>query len=388
VNAPTNSQINCTLLQRGEIEMPQFIKGLELSESFFNEIAKCILDEDFPNLQYTAGLIGYGSDVLGFDDETSTDHMWGPRFYLFIKDKDKNLADKIMNIFSKKLPYTYKGYSVNFSKPNPNDNGVRVPQLIESGDVHPLIFIETIEDFLEEYLGVCELENMTVFEWLSVSEHKLLALTSGKLFIDMLDVKTKLESIKYYPEEVKLYLIASQWSLIAEEQAFVKRCGSYGDDIGSRIICSRIVERLMRLCFLYCNRYAPYSKWFGTAFDKLIIPEYIKKEIKVTLSENDIIEREFHLVNAQALIGELHNSTGLTDKVSVEIQSYFNRDIKVIFADKFAEITKGRLIDSPLYNIQLIGTLNQVGNFTTLTENKKYNPNIKSLYSYYNGTKS
>ena len=362
--------------------MTDFIKGLELCQSFFNEIAKPILEENFPNLQYTAGLIGYGSDVLGFDDITSTDHMWGPRFYLFINDNDKYLANEIMKVFAKRLPYTYKGYSVNFSQPDLNDNGVRVPELIESGEVHPLIFIKSINEFLYEYLGICELEKMDVLDWLSLSEHKLLALTSGKLFVDMLNIKTKFEPIKYYPNDVKLYLIASQWSLIAEEQAFVKRCGSRGDDMGSRIICSRIIERLMRLCFLYCDKYAPYSKWFGTAFDGLTISEEIKKEIKLSLSENDLLVRELHLVNAQALAGHLHNSTGITDKVHIQIQSYFNRDIKVIFADKFVGVIKSKLVHSPLYNIPLFGTLHQAGNFTTLTENNKYIENIKSFYTY------
>jgi len=34
-------------------------------------------------LRYAAGVIGYGSEVIGFNDEMSTDHMWGPRFLLF-----------------------------------------------------------------------------------------------------------------------------------------------------------------------------------------------------------------------------------------------------------------------------------------------------------------
>ena len=54
--------------------MTKFIKGLELCEGFFNEYAKPIIDEYFPNLQYSAGLIGYGSDVLGYDDAVSRDH--------------------------------------------------------------------------------------------------------------------------------------------------------------------------------------------------------------------------------------------------------------------------------------------------------------------------
>jgi hypothetical protein len=360
--------------------MLKFIKGLELCQKFFNEAAKPILEQHFTNLQYTAGLIGYGSDVLGYDDITSTDHMWGPRFYLFINEEDKYLNEKIMQAFAKELPYSYKGYSVNFSEPDPNDNGVRHPEFIENGEVSPLIFISTIDEFLKGYLGSCELDKIDMFEWLSFSEHKLLSLTSGELFVDMLNVKARLGMIEYYPDEIKLYLIASQWSLIAEEQAFVKRCGSRGDDTGSRIICSRMLERLMRLCFLYCNKYAPYSKWFGTAFDRLTVPDDIKREIKLTLTSNDLLERELHLVNAQMLVGHLHNSTGITDKVDIQIQPYFGRDIKVIFADKFADAVKCKLVDSPLYNIPLIGTLSQISNFTSISDNIKYTNNIKALY--------
>lgn len=61
-----------------ESNMTKLIKGLDLCKGFFNECAKPIIDKYFPNLQYSAGLIGYGSDVLGYDDEISRDHMWGP----------------------------------------------------------------------------------------------------------------------------------------------------------------------------------------------------------------------------------------------------------------------------------------------------------------------
>lgn len=360
--------------------MPEFMKGLQLCEGFFNEVAKPILSEAFPNLMYTAGLIGYGSDVLGYDDEVSTDHMWGPRFYLFIEERDRNRTGEILESFSKRLPYSYRGYSVNFSSPDEKDHGVRVPEPIDQGDVHPLIFITTFDDFLEDYLGICRLENMDELDWLSVSEHKLLAFTSGRLFHDNLKLDEKLQKLRFYPTEVVLYLIASQWSLIAEEQAFVKRCGSVGDDIGSRIICGRIVERLMRLCFLYCGKYAPYSKWFGTAFNNLDIPIDIKCEMDLALKASKLVEREAHLVKAQALVGVLHNSLEITDRVEVEIRHYFGRDIQVIFGDQIAEKTRERLIHSQLFELPLIGALHQVGNFSTVTENKELKENIKFLY--------
>lgn len=78
-------------------------------------------------------------------------------------------------------------------------------------------------------------------------------LVSGKLFVDRLNCADILSKIKYYPREVKLYMIASNWDIIASEQAFVKKCGECGDEIGSRIVCARIAERLIRLCFLYKN---------------------------------------------------------------------------------------------------------------------------------------
>jgi hypothetical protein len=95
----------------------KFIKGLELCEGFFFDLAKPILDKHFPGLKYSAGLIGFGSDVIGYDDEVSRDHEWGPRFYLFLDEKDMPKEQEIMDAFGKNLPYEYKGYSTSFSVP-------------------------------------------------------------------------------------------------------------------------------------------------------------------------------------------------------------------------------------------------------------------------------
>lgn len=51
--------------------MAEFIKGRALSEGFFFDAAKPLLDAHFPALVYSAGLLGFGSDVLGYDDSTS-----------------------------------------------------------------------------------------------------------------------------------------------------------------------------------------------------------------------------------------------------------------------------------------------------------------------------
>ena len=62
------------------------MQGLELSRRFYFEAVRPILERDFPEVEYAAALIGHGSEILGFDDERSRDHEWGPRVQLFTRD--------------------------------------------------------------------------------------------------------------------------------------------------------------------------------------------------------------------------------------------------------------------------------------------------------------
>lgn len=109
--------------------MRKFIPGLELNESFYQEAVKPILEKHFWGLKYSAASIGYGSDVLGFDTEVSTDHEWGPRLLLFLSPEDyEQYKAEINDTLSKKLPYTFKGFSTNFSS-----GDVQWQEYIQSG---------------------------------------------------------------------------------------------------------------------------------------------------------------------------------------------------------------------------------------------------------------
>ena len=100
-----------------------FIKGIELGQMFFEEVVKPIIIDNFSNLKYDAALIGTGSEILGFDDLVSTDHHWGPRFQLFLSDKDfYSYKNELKLVLSENLPYTFRGYSTNWSEPDPTDS--------------------------------------------------------------------------------------------------------------------------------------------------------------------------------------------------------------------------------------------------------------------------
>lgn len=358
-----------------------FIKGRELCRAFFEQAAKPLLEQAFPGLSYTAGFLGYGSDVLGYDDAVSTDHMWGPRFYLFLSEKDMRLQPQIEKLFAEKLPVRFCGYSVNFSAPDPNDGGVRHPMPVEHGPVSPLIWIYTPRGYLKEYLGKADIEQLTAAGWLAFSEHRLLALRSADFYADGLGMEKMLAPLRFYPPLVQKYLAASNWSLIAEEQAFAGRCAQVRDELGSRLVCGRIAERLMRLCFLYCGEYAPYSKWFGTAFSRLPVDGKLKESVFAAVGAADFPAREAALVEAQLLTAQLHNVSGMTEPVAVMAQKYFGREMTVIFADRIVEAIQDTLIGTPLDGVPLLGSVSEVANMVTFSDDPRWQPRIQALYA-------
>src|SRR5512143_397332 len=119
-----------------------FTKGLELAEAFYREAAQPVLAKHYPQLSYSAALIGSGSEVLGYDDPTSTDHHWGPRFQLFLSEEDHARYGKEISVaLADHLPYRIRGHSTSFGEAD--EIGVRVPEQVDSGPVHHMIHIES-----------------------------------------------------------------------------------------------------------------------------------------------------------------------------------------------------------------------------------------------------
>lgn len=80
------------------------------------------------------------------------------------------------------------------------------------------------------------------------------------------------------------------------------------------------------------------------------------------------------------LVADLHNASGLTNTVDYSVESYFGRDIKVIFADKFVDVTIEKLKGTAFENIPLIGTMIQFGGLSDFADEKVYYEQIKRVY--------
>ncbi|NHJ87434.1 MAG: DUF4037 domain-containing protein, partial [Asgard group archaeon] len=235
--------------------MTTFVPGLKLNKQFYISIIKPIIEKNFPKLNYSIARIGYGSDVLGYDTERSMDHDWGPRLELFLTKEDyTNYKGEINTTLAKELPKKFKGFSTNYGEAD--EKGVRVLANANEEAINHRIEIHTIESFFNSFLGKNPFEELSEIDWLKFPEQRLLAITSGTVFHDGLHVlENARERFKYYPQNVWLYILKTQWSILAEEHPFLGRTAEIGDDIGLQLLISNQIKKLMKLCFLLEKRY-------------------------------------------------------------------------------------------------------------------------------------
>lgn len=363
--------------------MADFIKGKELSKQYYFEIVEKIIEENYPTLNYTACFLGYGSDVIGYDDEISRDHMWGPRLKMFLSEGDyASLSGEIQNLLSEELPYSFLGYPTNFSIPDVNDGGVQRLEESNSGKVNHLIEIKTINQYLKDYIGLSDHNKISDFDWLTFCEHRLLALTSGEVFHDDLNINDIREKLRYYPDDIRYYMISSLWSIISEEEAFIGRTGAVDDDLGSRIITTRIVNMLMRICFAIERKYAPYSKWFGTAFKQLDIYSHLNPLLMAVLDCKIWKERELLLCKTFSKINSFYFDQKMILEIEIKIQGYYGRPYQVAFVDDISDVFNGLINNNALRNLDRIGTLNIMTNISGIFDEVQLKNKFKALYNH------
>ncbi len=367
------------------VKEPGFIPGLELSRLFFWETVKPILDETFPDLRYTAALIGNGSEVLGFDTEMSTDHHWGPRLQLFLGEEDLAVLAPIIRLtLAHTLPTNFRGYSTHFSPPDPNDDGTQLLVEIKEGPVNHRVEIFTLRAYCLDNLGIEPDDELSPVDWLTVPGQKLRAITAGEIFRDDTGRLSLLQQrLAYYPHDVWLAMLAAGWSRVGQEEPFMGRTGLVGDELGSRLIAGRLVHDLMNLCFLMERQYPPYSKWFGTAFQTLSCAGRLTPLFHEVFDARNWPEREERLVQAYEIVAQKFNDLGITEPLPARASSFHDRPFRVIHGDDFATAIKGQIVDPELKRIVAttdIGAVEQFSNSTDVLSDARICNRLRGVY--------
>lgn len=358
-----------------------FLPGRKLCEQFYREAVQPILSSHFPALKHSAALIGAGSEVLGFDDDLSTDHHWGPRVMLFVEEESLVHAEQMKRVLSENLPYEFHGYPTSFG---PQDNnGVQILESITSGPVNHRVTIQTIRGFFMDTLHFDMEQPLEPADWLSFSEQQLLSISGGAIYHDEVGLARACARFAYYPHDVWLYLLAAAWSRIGEEEHLMGRAGMVGDEVGSALIAGRLVRDIMRLCFLMEKTYAPYPKWFGSAFKRLPAAETLWPTLQGALCAETWQQREGYLVKAYEHLAGRHNALGLTEPLPGQAVTFFGRPFQVIALHGFADALVERIEDPLVRDIAagpLIGSLDLFSDNTALLSNPLWRPRIRRFY--------
>lgn len=122
----------------------------------------------------------------------------------------------------------------------------------------------------------------------------------------------------------------------------------------------------MRLCLLLERRYAPYTKWLGSAFAQLEAAERLMPSLRGTLAATDYADRERHLCDAYETVARMHNAAGLTAPVEPTRRPYHSRPFLVLHAERFSSALARTLTDPQLRDLPLTGSVDQWADSTDL----------------------
>jgi hypothetical protein len=137
----------------------------------------------------------------------------------------------------------------------------------------------------------------------------------------------------------------------------------------------------MKLCFLLEQQYAPYMKWFGTAFAQLNCAAKLTPILTNVMQATFWQEREKHLSLAYEIVATIYNNLSLTDPLPTQVSSFHGRPFLVIHGDVFADAIRAVMVDPEVRALaDNLGAIDQFVDSTDVLSNPEQFSQIKSIY--------
>ena len=224
------------------------MRGLDLCRRFYLQCAAPLLERRLGERtrRVAAGLAGQGSDCLGFDDELSRDHDFGPGVCLWLTDEDYEAFGGELRRLYEELPKQFCGCVRNTTPQGAGRVGVM-----------------RIGQFYAQYTGCRDIPSGDS-AWLRIPEHLLAAATSGEVFRDDLGEFSRIRSglLPCYPEEVRLKKLAARLFVMAQAGQYnYGRIMKRGDAVAASLALSEFAKATLSALHLLNRSYAPYYKW-------------------------------------------------------------------------------------------------------------------------------
>ncbi|MCX7170100.1 MAG: DUF4037 domain-containing protein [Proteobacteria bacterium] len=280
------------------------MRGLVLAKEYYEQHGAPLIREKFVTLQdrVAAGLVGDGSDCLGFDDKYSTDHDWGPGFCWWLSKPDHEQFGARLREEYAKLPLSFQGFERTTS---------------EWGDGRVGVF-ET-EAFYKGFLGRNGVP-VTLMDWLRIPEKNLAACTSGEVFSDPSGEFSKIRRslLAGFPEDVRLAKISARCMSSGQAGQYnFHRSIWRGEYFAAQYAQTKFCSDIMSLVYLLNRSYAPFYKWLHRGVAALpTLGRYIAQKVTALTAAAEYEDKRFIMDEiTRAVILELQNA-GLSDSDS------------------------------------------------------------------------
>lgn len=291
------------------------MKGLELSRAYFESHGLPMLKEQFSEVMpfLSAGLVGSGSEVLGYDDEISEDHDFEPGFCLLLPGEDiidRRTAFLLERAYAK-LPKEFMGYQRSMIGP-------------VGGARHGVL---RMDEFFQEKIGSPD-GILSVGQWLSLPEQTLAEVTGGEVFFDGLGEVTKIrERLKYYPEDIRLKKLAGELLIMAQSGQYnYQRCLKHGEKGAAQLAAIEFAKSTMHTVFLLNRVYEPYYKWSFRAMRELPVLSLeaeLLEYLITTDNEEEMAEAKYDVIEGIAAdVIDVLIEQGLTKAICGDLEKH------------------------------------------------------------------
>ncbi|MCM1268144.1 MAG: DUF4037 domain-containing protein [Bacteroidales bacterium] len=292
------------------------MKGLELSQNYYETYGRAMIDEQFPDIadQTAAGLVGYGSECMGYDDEISRDHDYGSSFCIWLPREVYARCGKAVQAAYDALPKEFMGFAA------------RVEEAQGKGRVGALC----MEDFYRGILGTETLPETDV-QWLSIPEEALAAAVNGSVFEDRLGRFTAFRQglLLYYPESVWRRKLADALAKAAQAGQYnYARAMRRGECVAAELALSEFVRESIHLVYLLNRTYAPFYKWMHRGLQELSVGAEIGDMLVLLYRTQEESDRVLIIEAVCNVLAQILREMGLSAGEDNFLQSHVEEVLK------------------------------------------------------------
>ena len=234
------------------------MKGMDLSRAYCERYAASLFAGGLEGLRQRCalGLVGPGSECLGFDDQISRDHDFGPGFCIWLEPADFAAFGAELQRRYDELPREFMGY-----------RRVSTPLSGKRTGVFDA------DEFRMRYTGLASAPSSSK-EWLFIPQQLLAEFTAGEIFSDPAGVMARRRApyLAFYPQAVVQKKVAAELAGMAQAGQYnLLRSLKRGETATAMLAAARFSEQAVSMTFLLNKRYMPFYKWAHRGVEQLPI---------------------------------------------------------------------------------------------------------------------